>query len=300
MLRRLIREDITVTFIPGRDLRLVSVDPNQIEQVLINLAANAQDAMPRGGQLTIHTGTLLVTEEESQASAEMEPGEYVVTTVRDTGVGMDLDTQARIFEPFFTTKRPGEGTGLGLSMAYGVVRQSGGYIQVESQPGQGSTFKIYLKRADGVEAKREDAAAQLPSYGGCETVLLAEDEESVRNLMAGHLRSLGYKVLAANDGISAVEIARSHTGRIDLLISDLVMPRMGGQELAETLLKETALRKVIFVSGYAGHSTAGNNLVGTGYFLPKPFSMQEVATVVREVLDGSAQRIAMEPNRAPE
>ena len=254
--------------------------------------------MPQGGHLTIQTDTVLVTEDPGRSLGAMEPGEYVVTTVRDTGVGMDLDTQSRIFEPFFTTKGTGEGTGLGLSMAYGVVKQSGGHIQVESQLGQGSTFKIYLQRVDGSEATREDSTPS-PSLGGCETVLLAEDEESVRNLMAEHLRSLGYDVLTACDGMAAIEMARSHVGRIDLLITDLVMPKMGGQELAEILLKESSQIKVIFVSGYVGHSGAGKGLPN-GSVLSKPFSMQQIANIVREALDGSEEGVPTEPNHVPE
>jgi two-component system, cell cycle sensor histidine kinase and response regulator CckA len=298
MLTRLIRENIELIFLPDRDLGMVRADPNQIEQVLMNLAVNAQDAMPAGGQLTIETAAVDVRAGPAAAGSTgaenagppggLEPGLYVLISVRDTGQGMDPETQARIFEPFFTTKKTGEGTGLGLSMAYGVVRQSGGQIQVESQVGKGSTFRIYLPRAAGREPSRPPPAA-ISSPTGRETILLAEDERWVRKMVAAHLRDLGYQVLMAADGAEALEIARAHSGAIDLLLSDLVMPRVDGRELAEALRQTDPRLKVIFVSGYAGPSVAGKDLDVPGVsFLPKPFSMQMLARTIREVLDGAA------------
>jgi CheY-like chemotaxis protein len=213
----------------------------------------------------------------------------VLISVRDTGHGMDTETQARIFEPFFTTKQTGEGTGLGLSMAYGVVKQSGGHIQVESQAGKGSTFRIYLPRAAGQEPARPEPAA-MASPTGREIILLAEDERWVRKLVAAYLRDLGYQVLTASDGAEALEVARLHSGAIDLLLTDLVMPRVDGRELAEALRQADPRLRVIFVSGYAGHGVAGQDLDLPGAcFLPKPFSMQVLARTVREVLDGLAK-----------
>jgi len=289
MLARLIRENIELTFVPGNYLGFVRADPDQIEQVLMNLAVNAQDAMPEGGRLTIETVAVRMDADSVQQPGALDPGEYVLITVRDTGHGMDRLTQSRIFEPFFTTKRIGEGTGLGLSMAYGVVRQSGGHIQVESQPGHGSTFRIYLPCVAGADpAGREAGSAAAPR--GCETILLAEDEEGVRTLVAAYLRSLGYRVLPAPDGAAALEMARSHPGTLDLLLSDLVMPKVGGRELAVELRRTAARLKVLFVSGYAGHSAAENDPDLPGAcFLGKPFTMQRLAQMVREVLDGIPQ-----------
>jgi two-component system, cell cycle sensor histidine kinase and response regulator CckA len=295
MLARLIRENIELVFLPGNDLGMVRADPNQIEQVLMNLAVNAQDAMPAGGKLIITTanvkiaarrGTAAVLRAEGQPGPP-EPGEYILISVHDTGQGMDPETQARIFEPFFTTKKTGEGTGLGLAMAYGVVQQSGGHIQVESHSGEGSTFHVYLPRtgvAETEEAPPVRTAVVSPT--GCETILLAEDERWVRKLVATHLEELGYRVLTASDGAEALEIARSHSGAIDLLLSDLIMPRVDGRQLAQQLRQIDPRLKVIFVSGYPGHGVAGNELEFPGArFLSKPVSMETLAHAVREVLD---------------
>jgi PAS domain S-box-containing protein len=289
MLVRLIRENVELIFTPGRDLGFVKADPSQIEQVLMNLAVNAQDAMPQGGRLTIETATVRVDAEPVHQPGTLEPGEYVLIIVRDTGSGMDRQTQARIFEPFFTTKETGEGTGLGLAMAYGIVRQSGGHIQVESQVGLGSTFKVHLPRVDGpVLMLQEPPAAASPR--GCETILLAEDEESVRKLAADYLGSLGYHVLTASDGAAALEVANAYPGAIDLLLSDIVMANVGGRELAVELRKVASHIKVIFVSGYAGQPGPGKDPEPLdSCFLPKPFSLQQLATTVRQVLDGFLQ-----------
>ena len=297
MLARLIRENIDLVFLPGRDLGMVEADPNQIEQVLMNLAINAQDAMPDGGKLTIQTANVKMGSTGSAAESgdfgpagTPHPGDYVLIAVHDTGEGMDPETQTRIFEPFFTTKKTGEGTGLGLAMAYGVVQQSGGYIQVESQAGHGSTFRVYLPRTG---AAAPDPAPQSPATvapTGRETILLAEDERWVRKLVTAHLQELGYRVLTAGDGAEALEIARSHAGDIDLLLSDLVMPQVDGRQLAQRLRQKDPNLKVIFVSGYAGHGLAGKDLeFPDARFLAKPVSMQLLAQTVREVLDGVAK-----------
>ncbi|HTX39054.1 MAG TPA: ATP-binding protein [Bryobacteraceae bacterium] len=293
LLTRLIRENIELNFLPGRDLGLVRADPNQIEQVLLNLVVNAQDAMAAGGKLTIETSAVEIRGasaaaaggENAAPAGSLEPGQYVLISVHDTGHGMDPQTQARIFEPFFTTKKTGEGTGLGLATVYGVVQQSGGQIHVESQVGMGSTFRIYLPRAAGEETAPHEPAAGV-SLGGHETILLAEDERWVRKLVAAHLAELGYRVLAASDGAEALELARAHSGSIDLLLSDLVMPRIDGRQLAGELRGADPRLKVIFVSGYAGNLAEGQDFGAQGAcFLPKPFTLQLLARTVREVLD---------------
>jgi len=277
MLARLIGENIEMTFLPGADLGRVKADPSQIEQVLMNLVVNARDAMPGGGRLTIETH-----------NAHVERGDYVVLVVSDTGRGMGGETRARIFEPFFTTKHPGQGTGLGLSMVYGIVKQSGGYIWVYSEPGHGATFKIYLPQVtEPVDERAPVVSGSSPP--GKETILFAEDEESVREIVSGFLESKGYRVLAAADGDSAKQMAKSHNGKIDLLLTDVVMPRTGGRELAEALHRILPQLKVIFISGYTGDFVVRNAILESGAaFVQKPFSMQSLARKIREVLDGSS------------
>jgi PAS domain S-box-containing protein len=242
MLARLLREDIELIFIPAQDLGFVRADPFQIEQVLMNLVLNAQDAMPGGGRLTIETGNVKLDGHSKKQTEEVEPGSYVQIIVRDTGHGIDSDLQARIFEPFFTTKKAGEGTGLGLSMVYGIVKQSGGHIRLESQTGEGSTFRICLPRVAAPEAVGQPPAVRALAPRGCETILLAEDEENVRTLVTNFLQTLGYHVLAAPDGSVAMEMAQSHRGHIHLLLSDFVMPKVGGRELGAALKKESSSR----------------------------------------------------------
>ena len=286
MLARLIKENVELTFLPGEGLGSVRADPNQMEQVLMNLAVNAQDAMPSGGRLTIETANVRWGGEPQQPAEEVEPGEYVQIRVRDTGHGMDEATQARIFEPFFTTKKAGEGTGLGLSMVYGVVKQSDGYIRLESKPGEGSTFLIYLPRVCDPERPARGLLDADEAAGGCETILLAEDEEGVRLLVADYLESLGYRVLAAQNGAAAIEMARNHTGKLHLLLSDFVMPKLGGRELAAELRRSDPNLKVIFMSGYAGHGVAARDLeVPEAHFLSKPLSLAVLAKTVRDALD---------------
>jgi len=284
MLARLIGENIELGFIAAPELWRVKIDPGQIEQVLMNLAVNARDAMPRGGKLTIETQN--VTFPHSSQERPIKSGDYVLLTVRDTGHGMDEETKARIFEPFFTTKEAGQGTGLGLSMVYGVVKQSGGYIYAESRPEEGSAFKIYLPRANG-------AAEQVPHHPrmatpkGTETILVVEDDESIRQLVSGFLRTHGYHVLTASEGVDALQLVKKHRPAIDLLLSDLVMPKIGGRELATELRKSVPELRVIFVSGYAGDPDRQVGLE-SARFVQKPFSMQFLATTVREALDADA------------
>ena len=286
MLARLIGENIEMTFLPGADLGRVKADLSQIEQVLMNLVVNARDAMPDGGRLTIETHNAHLDATYARQQAIVEQGDYVLLVVSDTGRGMDGETQARVFEPFFTTKQPGQGTGLGLSMVYGVVKQSGGYIWVYSEPGRGATFKIYLPRV--TDAADETATvASVSSPRGKETILLAEDEESVREIVSTFLESKGYQVLVATDGVSAVQVAKSHNSEIDLLLTDVIMPKKGGRELAEDLRKILPELKVLFISGYTGDFVVRNAILESGAaFVQKPFSMQSLAMKIREVLDG--------------
>jgi len=283
MLARLLRDDIELVFVPAQDLGLVRADSYQIEQVLLNLVLNAQDAMPTGGRLAIETENIQVG---YPAPDEVEPGPYVQITVRDNGHGMDSDLQSRIFEPFFTTKKAGEGTGLGLSMVYGIVKQSGGHIRVESQIGKGTTFRIYLPEVAVSVPPMQAAAVRASAPRGCETILLAEDEDSVRTLVATYLQELGYHVLEACDGKAAMGVAQSYRGPIHLLLSDFVMPKLGGRELGAALKKSLPHLKMIFMSGYAGREAGAQDLeLPNAHFLGKPISMALLAKTVREVLD---------------
>ncbi|HEV8584136.1 MAG TPA: GAF domain-containing protein [Methylomirabilota bacterium] len=280
LLRRLIGEDIELTVRPASDLPPVHADRAQLEQVLVNLAVNARDAMPRGGRLVIATGTHGV---DGAGSGPVPPGDWVTLSVADTGHGIDPASQALVFEPFFTTKEPGKGTGLGLSIVYGIVEQSGGRITLESEPGEGTTFTVYLPLAPERVA---GAAARIPTAPprGHETVLLVEDEPEVRRLTREILEMHGYAVLEAGDGAAALKIAREHPGTIDLLLTDVVMPGLRGQEVAQALAATGRRPRVLYISGYpdlGGSETA----IGDYPLLPKPFSPGELARKVRAVLD---------------
>ncbi|HEV2104378.1 MAG TPA: ATP-binding protein [Candidatus Eisenbacteria bacterium] len=292
MLRRLIGEDVRLATVRALNLGHVRVDRGQIEQVLVNLALNARDAMPHGGTLTIATGETEV--EEGAAAGRVAgpaPGRYVTITVTDTGVGMSESTRARIFEPFFTTKERGRGTGLGLSTVDGIVRQSGGTIEVESAPGMGSTFRILLPRVDA-ELAPEPRPAPVPAgRGGGQTVLLVEDEDSVRDLARRTLEAEGYRVLVANDGDTALAAAAAYAGPIHLLVTDVIMPRMNGRRLAEALCAQRDGVRVLYMSGY----TDDEMLLRVGLepgeaFLRKPFGLRELAAKVRETLGGGLRR----------
>jgi two-component system cell cycle sensor histidine kinase/response regulator CckA len=295
MLRRMISEDIEIAVVTARDLGSVKADRGQIEQVILNLAINARDAMPKGGKLTLETANVLLDESYSQKHFSVEPGRYVMVAVSDTGTGMDADTQAKIFEPFFTTKDPGKGTGLGLSMVYGIVKQSGGYIWVYSEPGRGTTFKTYLPRVD---APAEEAREQLQSAISAaspgakpptQTILLVEDDRELRQAAETTLAASGYKVLAATDAAQAERLCSQHQGKIDLLLTDVVMPGIDGWELARRLGQQRNEMKVIYMSGYTDKAIARPGVQGTDVvFLQKPFTPSGLATRIREVLDGKA------------
>jgi PAS domain S-box-containing protein len=292
MLPRLIGEDIDLRIMRGQNLRRVKLDPVQIEQVVMNLVVNSRDAMPNGGKLTIETADVTFNAQEA-AHHGVSPGQYVLLAVSDTGEGMDEKTQKLIFEPFFTTKEPGKGTGLGLSTVYGIVSQVKGHIWVYSEPGNGTTFKIYFPAT--AEAATEDRAAfgSKPVLCGTETVLVVEDSELLRNLITQFLRDSGYKVLIATDGQQALKVAGEWPETIDLLLTDVVMPVLGGQELAATLLAKYPGLTVLFMSGYTNSALIHQGAMdGDWSFLQKPFSPDVLLARVREVLDRAKENKA--------
>ena len=288
MLQRLIGEDIELETSSKPDLWLVKADRSQIEQVVMNLAVNARDAMPKGGRLTIETANVEFDSTVSHSPAVVAPGKYVMLAVTDNGCGMDTKTQAHIFEPFFTTKEKGKGTGLGLATVYGVVKQSGGYVWVYSEPGHGTTFKIYLPRIEdetaSAGADRNTSAAALPR--GSEVVLLVEDEVGVRELAREYLEMSGYTVIVAPDGHTAIELAAMHAGTIHLLMTDMVMPGIGGRELAERVIAVRPDIKILYMSGYTDQAVVHQGILGTDApLLQKPFTLAALTTKLREILD---------------
>ena len=284
MLRRVIGEDIELFLILDPALGSIKGDPGQIEQVVMNLAVNARDAMARGGRLTIETANVEFDTAFTHRHIAVSAGSYVMLAVSDTGTGMDGETQARIFEPFFTTKGAGEGTGLGLATVYGIVQQSAGHILVYSEPGRGTIFRIYLPRVQETPLLRESTAQPALSHG-TETILVVEDEDAIRTLVCGVLKKSGYSVLEAKNGAQALLLAEPYSGGIDLLISDVVMPSMGGAELAEKLIASRPGIKVLFMSGYADHTLMVDGLLNlNAAFLEKPFVPTTLARKVLEVL----------------
>ncbi|HSQ49842.1 MAG TPA: ATP-binding protein, partial [Nitrospiraceae bacterium] len=285
--RRLIGEDIIELSVElDASTGAIKADPGQVEQVIMNLVVNARDAMPTGGRLTIETRNVTIGDEVRLDAVGVAPGSYVLLAVRDSGHGMDAETRSHLFEPFFTTKEKGKGTGLGLSTVYGIVKQSGGNVTVESAPGRGATFRIYFPRVAQEGREVAGAAETIDPVHGRETILLVEDEPAVRGLVHETLRLHGYTVLEARHGIEALLTSAKYVGPIHLLLTDVVMPQMSGPEVAEKILTVRPEIKVLYMSGYPDHPLFDQGGVSrqTG-FLPKPFSPPALTQKVREVLD---------------
>jgi CheY-like chemotaxis protein len=288
ILRRLIGEDIVLRVSSAADTWVVRADRSQIEQVIMNLAVNARDAMPHGGRLTIETANVHLDGSLAHSPAVLTPGKYVMLAVTDNGTGMDQQTQSHIFEPFFTTKEKGKGTGLGLSTVYGVVKQSGGYIWVYSEPGLGTTFKIYLPSAEEEKplAERPRSDSRAAATRGSEVVLLVEDENGVRELAREYLQMNGYTVIEAPDGATALDLASRHPEKIHLLMTDVVMPGMSGRELADRMVKIRPRIKVLFMSGYTDQAVVHQGILDSdAVLLQKPFTMAALSSKLREILD---------------
>ncbi|MGD0528732.1 MAG: ATP-binding protein, partial [Polyangiaceae bacterium] len=291
MLGRLLGADIKVTILPAVGLDNVRTDPGQLEQIIMNLAVNARDAMLGGGQLILRTANIDLDERYADTHDDVRPGAYVELSVSDTGAGMDEATLARIFEPFFTTKDPGKGTGLGLATVFGIVKQSGGHIVVRSELAHGTTFEIYLpKVAAKVDARApESIPPETESVG---TILLVEDEEQLRSIARTILRRQGYVVLDAPNGGEALLICEQHAATIDLLLTDVVLPRMSGPQLAERLATLRPAMKVLYMSGYADDAILQQGILDSGVaFLQKPITPTSLSRKVREVLRGSGERL---------
>jgi CheY-like chemotaxis protein len=287
MLHRLIGEDVSLTANLDPHLGLIKADPGQLEQVLINLAVNARDAMPGGGALTIATCNVELSDDHSDRHFGAAPGNYIMLAVTDTGSGMTKEVQERLFEPFYTTKGPGKGTGLGLATVHGIVKQSGGDVYVYSELGHGTTFKVYfprLTKVDDVVMTTSEHRAVAPS--GSETVLFAEDDEALRALGARVLGALGYNVLVARTGAEALQIVADHTGEIHMIATDVVMPEMNGSQLVQRVLEARPGIRVLFMSGYTDDEVMRRGVIdGQTAFLQKPFTPALLGNKVREVLD---------------
>jgi len=290
MLQRLIGEDIQLLTVLDPELWPVKVDPGQIEQVIMNLAVNARDAMRGGGKLTIETANLILDENYARRHVSVKPGPCVMLAVTDNGCGMDKETQSHLFEPFFTTKAKGEGTGLGLSTVYGIVKQSGGNIWAYSESGLGTTFKIYLPRVEETVKRYKPKLAPTVAPGGSETILLVEDEEAVRAIVSKILQNKGYTVLEAHHGHEALRICKDHQGPIHLMVTDVIMPHMSGSELAERLTSLRPELRVLFMSGYPDNAIVHHGVLGAGTsFLQKPFTLSALEGKVRDLLDALPQ-----------
>lgn len=286
MLRRLIGEDIDLNTKIDAELWKVVADPGQIEQIVMNLVVNARDAMPAGGKVTIEATNVELDEAYARSHDSVTPGPHVMLGVSDTGSGMDAATLARIFDPFFTTKEKGRGTGLGLSTVHGIVKQHGGHIWAYSEPGEGTSFKIYLPKALGTEQEVTEVSDEVVDFRGRETVLVVEDEPAVLRLAVRVLERKGYTVLKARDGLEGETVANAHQGQIDLLLTDVVMPKASGKQLAEKLLVSRPDLKVLYMSGYTDNSIVHHGILDANtHFLEKPFSLNALAKKVREVLN---------------
>jgi CheY-like chemotaxis protein len=288
ILRRLIGEDVRVVIDPGPRLGRVKADPGQIEQVVLNLAVNARDAMPEGGDLAIKTVNTVLSRAYGRQHLDVKPGHYVMLAASDTGVGMSSEVLSHIFEPFFTTKEPGKGTGLGLATVYGIVKQSGGHVTVESRVGHGTTFKVFLPRVEDDAVDDSAPEAGSPARGD-ETILLAEDDPDVRSLALEILQAQGYTVLPAANGREAMDVAERHRRLIHILVTDVVMPEMNGADLARRLAGLRPGLRVLFMSGYTDDVIAREGVLEPGTaLLEKPFAPSALTQKVREVLDAPA------------
>ena len=292
MLRRMIGEDIEMSTVEGQPLGRIKADPGQIEQIVMNLVVNARDAMPQGGKLTLGTANVDLDHAFARRNAGARAGAYVLLSVVDTGTGMDPETQSHIFEPFFTTKEMGKGTGLGLATVYGIVKQNNGYIEVESAPGRGACFRVYLPRVqDRAEALRARESTAPPQ--GSETILVVEDEDLVRQVVREALRSFGYTVLETGDAEEGARICKSHAGSIHLLMTDVIMPKMNGRALAKRLILQRPDLKVLYMSGYTDSAIVQHGVLEPGVsFLQKPFALTTLARKVRDVLDEEGVDVA--------
>ena len=290
MLSRTIPKMIMMELLLADNLSAINADPTQVDQVLMNLAVNARDAMPEGGKLVIETENVIIDEDYGRVHLGAEPGLYVLLSVSDTGQGMDKETLQHIFEPFYTTKGPGAGTGLGLAMVYGIVKQHGGHIVCNSEPGAGTTFKIYFPAIISDEESRE-VRAKRSARGGSETVLLVDDEEMIRDLGSRVLTKAGYKVVTASNGKDALNVYEAHSAEIALVVLDLIMPEMGGKQCLEGLLRLNPAVKVVIASGYSADGPTKDALAaGAKGFVKKPYDIRQVLEVVRSVLDEREKR----------
>ena len=286
MIRRLIGEDIDLTWLPAGGLPPVRIDPSQVDQILVNLCVNARDAIGDTGRITIETASVTFDQADCVRHPEVAPGGYVRLSVRDTGCGMNDDILAHLFEPFFTTKELGKGTGLGLATVYGIVRQNGGCIEVDSRPDRGAVFRIYLPGHEGSRLPEAAEGAALPVAGGSETILLVEDEPLILEMVTAMLAPLGFTVLAAATPAEALRLAREHTGTIDLLLTDVVMPEMNGRELAARLVEIRPGLRRLFMSGYTADVIASRGVLEEGVeFVQKPFTRKRLVARIRQVLD---------------
>ncbi|MGC2474480.1 MAG: ATP-binding protein, partial [Candidatus Sulfotelmatobacter sp.] len=286
LLRRLIGEDIEVLTVPANDLGSVKADPGQIDQVIMNLALNSRDAMPNGGKLMLETSNAILDDSYVRQHQPVEPGRYVMLAVSDTGIGMSPETLTRIFEPFYTTKEVGKGTGLGLSMVYGIVKQSGGYVWVYSEPNQGTTFKIYLPRVDQPVEDMAPDKQPVNVMRGTETILLVEDDPQLRQLSSSVLSHCGYNILTASTPEEGLAICEVNHNDIRLLVTDVVMPRINGRQLAQRVARMRPKIRVLYISGYTDNAIVHYGVLDPGlWFLPKPFTISSLVAKVREVLD---------------
>jgi two-component system cell cycle sensor histidine kinase/response regulator CckA len=285
LLRRVIGEHISITVQAAPDLRVTLADPSQIDQVLMNLCLNARDAMPKGGRLVLETRNIEITAEYCRLVTYAQPGSYVLLSVSDTGIGMDAETIEQIFEPFFTTKEMGKGTGLGLATVYGIVKQHGGFLNVESKPGEGTTFQIYLPAGSGEAEPREAHANEVPRRGS-ETILLAEDHDGLRQSAQEMLQALGYRVLLAANGTEAIQLFKANSKQVDLVVLDVVMPGLSGPDTLSQMASIRPDLKVVFTTGYTSEAASLTTLIDRGAgFLQKPYGQRSIGLKIRDVLD---------------